>query len=232
MDTVGKYILHVMKFAGWYNNWLFSLIEPHLSGDILEVGAGIGNFTPFLAKKGEVVAIDINEDYLADLKKLVGKKVKVGLGDVEKGKYFFKKKIFDSVVCLNVLEHIGADKKAIRNMYELLKPGGKLILLVPAHRALFGILDENLGHKRRYTKNQLVKKVALAGFVFKDARYLNLLGSLGWYVNSKVLKRKILPLRQLKVFDKLSRPLLSLEKKMEPPFGLSVLAIAIKPVVH
>ncbi|MEK7113126.1 MAG: class I SAM-dependent methyltransferase [Patescibacteria group bacterium] len=226
MDKVGEVTLEIMKRAGWYNKWLFSTFAKDLGGRILEVGGGIGNFTRLLKIKGEVWSFDINKGYINKLKKIIGDKA--GFGDIENGKYFFGEKTFTNIICLNVLEHIKNDKKALENMNNLLAKDGKLVLLVPAHQPFRGSLDEALGHFRRYSKKGLSKKLALAGFRIYNLRYLNFSGGIGWFINSKVLGRKILSEKQLVFFDKMARPLLSLEKIIEPPFGLSILAVASK----
>ena len=226
MDEVGEATLRIMSLATLYNKWLFSTFEKDLGGRILEVGGGIGNFTRLLKAKGEVWSFDINKGYINKLKKIIGDKA--GFGDIENGKYFFGEKTFTGIICLNVLEHIKNDKKALENMNNLLAKDGKLVLLVPAHQAFYGSLDEALGHFRRYSKEGLSKKLALAGFKIYNLRYLNSPGGIGWFINSKVLGRKILSEKQLVVFDKMARPLLSLEKIIEPPFGLSILAVASK----
>lgn len=226
MDDIGAKTLKIMKTASWYNNWLFSMIAPDIKGEILEIGAGVGNFTSLLAKLGNVVTIDINQEYIKKLRKLIGENA--GFGDIESGKYFFKNREFDTIVCLNVLEHIKKDKQAILNMYNLLKVGGKLVLLVPAHQFNYGTLDVNLGHFKRYSKEPLKRKLKKTGFNINRVRYLNLLGAIGWFINARILKRKLLPKNQLSIFDKIARPFLVMEKVIEPAFGLSLLVIAEK----
>jgi SAM-dependent methyltransferase len=228
MDKTGRETLKIMRTVEWYNNWLFSLVEEHIKGDILEGGAGIGNFTSLLLKRGRVFAIDINKDCLKGLRKKFGSKVFIEFGDLEKGKFFSKTKKFDTIVCLNVLEHIKDDKKALENMFELLKPKGKLVLLVPAYQLFFGRLDEELGHFRRYSKPELTRKLTSLGFKICKSRYLNWLGGLGWFINARILGRKMLSKKQLVLFDKIARPFLKLEQVFEPPFGLSILVIAQK----
>lgn len=228
MDKTGKETLKIMKTVGWYNNWLYLLIKEHLKGEILEIGAGIGNFTNLLAKKGEVTAIDVSSEYIKELKNLHGEIAEIGFGDIEEGKYFFNNKEFDSAVCLNVLEHIKNDNKALKNIYNLLKPGGRFVLLVPAHSFAYGELDKNLGHERRYTIKGAKKKLKSAGFKIKKARYLNWIGLIGWFINNKILRRGVLPKKQLVLFDRIARPLLYLEKLINPPFGLSVFVVCEK----
>ncbi len=228
MDWVGSKSLEIMKSATSYNKWVFSFIEPYISGDILEIGGGIGNFTPLLLNNGRVVSIDIRKEYLPKIKKVTKGLAQVGLGDIEKNKYWFGGKKFDSAICLNVLEHIDDHKKALRNMYGLLKKGGYLCLLVPAHQLFFGKMDENLGHYRRYSKNSLKTLLRNTGFKIIKTKYLNPLGGLGWLLNSRVTKRKMVPVNQVKFFDWFARPFLLLEKYYDPPFGLSVLIIGKK----
>lgn len=226
MDRIGEETLRIMETAGWYNHWFFSMVEPDIKGEILEIGAGMGTFTRRLARLGRVTAIEINPTLIKRLEKIKG--LEAGFGDIERGKYFFKNKRFDSVICLNVLEHIKEDKEALSNMNKLLKTGGRLTLLAPAHQAAFGSLDKNLGHFRRYSKKQLLKKLVNSGFEVSKLRFLNWPGAIGWFINARILKRKLLPKNQLSIFDKLARPFLIGEKSIEPPFGLSLLAIAEK----
>lgn len=228
VDKTGKETLEIMRSVPWYNMWLFSFIEEYLHGNILEVGSGIGNFTMLLSKKGSVFATDIQTNYLKYLKKKFGKKVMVGYADIEKAKYFFKNESFDSIVCMNVLEHIENDDAALKNMFSLLKKGGRLFLLVPAHAISYGSLDVKLGHYRRYEKTQLVEKLKLSGFRKTKIRYLNSIAIFGWFINSRVFKKNIISKTQLSVFDKVARPVLLLEKIFPFPFGLSLLAVCWK----
>lgn len=227
---VGEYTLQVVKTASWYNRWLFSNFKGYLDGEILEVGAGIGNLTKLLLEKGEVTAIDYKISYLNKLKKIkvLGRRPKVGWGDIEKGRYFFSNKSFDCVVCTNVLEHIEDDLAALKNIFKLLKRGGRLILLVPFSQFAYGEIDKGLGHYRRYSKGEIEDKIKKAGFKLESIKYLNFLGIIGWFLNSKVFKRDTLPKNQLKLFNLLSRPFLYIERFVEAPIGLSILAICEK----
>lgn len=213
----GKKTLEIMSKAGWYNNWLLRQFSNHLNGDILEVGAGIGNFTSKLYKYGKVTAIDYDPNYK-----------NANYGDIEKGNYFFGKKSFDTIVCMNVLEHIKDDNQALKNMYDLLNKNGKLILLVPAHPWAFGKMDAELGHFRRYSKNEVTSLLIANHYSLIASHYLNWLGLIGWFVNAKILGRNIIPEKQLGVFDVIARPFLKIEELIRPPFGLSILVIAKK----
>jgi hypothetical protein len=136
------------------------------------------------------------------------------------------------VVCLNVLEHIEDDHRALVNARALLEPaGGRLILLVPAHARLFSPLDEKMGHFRRYGRADLSASLERAGFEVESVRWFNMLGMLGWWLNGRVLRRDRLPTRQLALYNLLSRYWLAAEKRSRLPVGLSLLAVARAPKV-
>jgi SAM-dependent methyltransferase len=225
MDKVGEYTLKIMKKAKWYNLWLLSFFSKYLKGDILEVGAGIGNFSGVLKTYGDVTAIDISKKYLNEYK-TTG--IMCGYGDIEKGRYFFRQKQFDSIVCLNVIEHIENDRKAFENIYKLLKHNGVSIVLVPAHRILFSRYDKLLGHYRRYNISQLRETIKDLGFQTVGIRYINWWGAIGWFIYMKFFKRVDFPEKELGIFDIIGKYLLWPEKIMKLPFGLSILLIVKK----
>jgi hypothetical protein len=109
----------------------------------------------------------------------------------------------------------------------VLQPGGRLVLLVPAMSALFGSLDVHLNHFRRYDQAALVDLVTRAGFDVQTVRYLNRPGVFGWWLNSRVLRRRVLPRGQLAAFGWI-QPLLKLEENGNPSFGMSLLVLALK----
>jgi 2-polyprenyl-3-methyl-5-hydroxy-6-metoxy-1,4-benzoquinol methylase len=228
MDKVGVETLKRMEKISFYNEWLVGNVKKYLGGEILEIGCGIGNMTEILIKYGNVTATDYDKYYIANAKKRLKNKVKVGFGDAETGKFFFKNRKFDVVINFNVLEHIKNDEAAIENMGNVLKKGGKLAIVTPAHKILFGTLDKNLDHYRRYSKDDISEKFVKAGFAVAEVKYLNWFGALGWFVNSRILHRRILPSKQLGIFGKIARPFLFLEKYVSPPFGLSVLIVGVK----
>ena len=228
-DIVGSETLDVMKEAKNYNSWLLSLIKPYLGKNILEAGAGTGNFSNNLQKYGELTLVDYDNDYV---KKLQKKGFNAGFGDLEKGKFFFSKNTkFDSIVNLNVLEHIDDDNKVLRNFYSLLEDGGHLILLTPAHQFAYSKIDKNLGHFRRYEIEDLSEKLQNVGFNIIQSRYLNILGLFGWFVSGKVLRNSQIKLNQVGIFELISRPILFFEKLISFDFGLSVFFIAKKTSV-
>jgi len=231
-ETAGLRTLRIMEGAGTYNKWLYDQCEKHLGRRILETGSGIGNITKLLLDRDEIVATDIIDFYLNELRLNFSafqnvKVRKLNLLDEDAVRGTAKNFEIDTVLSLNVLEHIQNDLRALRNINCLLNLEGHLVLLVPAHQALFSGIDRHLGHFRRYSRPGLRDRLEQSGFEIVELRYLNLIGAIGWFVNGKLLRRKLLPSRQIRVFDLVVK-LLAFEKWIYPPFGLSVLAIARK----
>lgn len=220
----GTQTLESMSQAVWYNQWTLKKFENYLKGEILEVGCGIGNFTKDLKKYGEVWAIDINEIYIKQTAALV--RDRVGIGDIEKGEYFFGDKKFDCIVCINVLEHIKNDRLALENMYKLLNTGGYLILLVPAFNFLYGEIDKSIGHFTRYERLDLKNLLNKVGFKIIKVRIINFLGGIGWWISSKLLSADKIDEGKIKIFNFIAPFVLPLEDILEPPLGTSILVIA------
>ncbi len=137
---------------------------------------------------------------------------------------------FDTAVCLRVLEHVEDDVQALTNLNRLLRPAGRLVLLVPACLCLYGTVDVALGHSRRYSSQELTSKLQRAGFEIEQSRHMKLLAVFGWFYNNRVIHRKEESLRQVLFFDRAIVPWLSrVEKGFSPPIGLSLVALSRKP---
>ena len=222
--------LQNMKRLHRYNRWIFSKFQPFLGRRVLEIGSGIGNITKFLLDRDLVIATDVEPKYLSLLKNIFGKykkftveRLSIPGAEIERYRSYH----IDSVICFNVLEHIEQDKAALRNIYDLLEPGGRFLLLVPSHPWLYGSLDQHLGHHKRYRKRELRSMLEAMGFRVIYLRYFNRIGILGWFLNSKVLRRKRLSSLQLRIYN-LFVPLFKLETLFPLPFGTSLLAVGEK----
>src|SRR5215813_1586639 len=214
-----------------YNHWIYESISHALGRRVLEVGSGTGNITQFLcAEEREVTATDIVPRYRNELERLFSAypNVRVEKFDLTApAPDAFTVDPFDSIVCLNVLEHIEDDLFALAQMRDSLAAGGKLALLVPAHRVLYGAFDRAVGHFRRYEKPELADKLKKTGFAVREMKFFSLAAALPWLINGRLLKRDYLPMGQANLANRLV-PLLKLERLIGPPCGLSLIAIAQK----
>jgi 2-polyprenyl-3-methyl-5-hydroxy-6-metoxy-1,4-benzoquinol methylase len=110
---------------------------------------------------------------------------------------------FDTIFALNVVEHIPDHEQALRNAMKMLRPGGKVVILVPAFQFLFNGFDKQLDHQRRYTRKTLKKLIEGSGFKLKSTQYFNFIAILGWYISGNILKKEMIPGGQMKLYDKL-----------------------------
>lgn len=232
---VGKNTLQRVRLMKNNNKWVFKQIKPYLGKNVLEVGSGIGNVSKFLIDpKRQLVLTDIKKDYLEHLqRRFIGNpKVKIILHDIVSSPLpkILSLKI-DTVVCINVLEHIKDDDQALKNIYKILGKKGCLILIVPALKILYGSLDKELDHFRRYEKKELIKKLRSKGFKIEKIYYHNFISSLGWFINSHIFKQKIMGAFQVGLLDKFIPLLAKIEERLKVPFGLSLIAIAKKRVL-
>jgi SAM-dependent methyltransferase len=134
----------------------------------------------------------------------------------------------DTVICINVLEHLADDERVLRGFFDALVPGGHAIILVPAHPALYTGVDQALGHHRRYRAQDLQTRLRDAGFAVVSCRGFNRLGSLGWFVSGKLLRRTTLSARQMKTYERLL-PLAKLIENVPLLPHLSLIAVGRKP---
>lgn len=214
-----------------YNHWIYEQIAHAIGRRVLEVGSGTGNITQFLCADGrEVMATDVVPSYRNELERLFknNPNVRVSRFDLNaEAPQEFVANPFDSIICLNVLEHIENDVFALSQMRDSLAPGGRLALLVPAHQLLYGAFDRAVGHFRRYEKRELAIKLEKVGLTVREMKFFSLAAALPWLINGRLLKRDYLPAGQASLANRLV-PLLKLERLIGPPCGLSLIAIAQK----
>ncbi|MBK7645177.1 MAG: glycosyltransferase [Planctomycetes bacterium] len=203
-DEYGSKILVRMSNVPKFNRWMANTVRPFLGARVLEIGSGIGNMTRQLCPRDRYTATDINPHYLDFLERgfdgrpyLDVRKLDLTLSaDFEPlaGKY-------DTVVCLNVLEHLADEDAALSNIRSALEPGGRAIILVPRGPGLYGTLDEALGHVRRYTRETLRAAMDRNGFEMQELFEFNRVTSPGWWWNGKVLRRRNFSRLQLKILN-------------------------------
>ncbi len=213
-----------------YNEWIYGMLRPYLGSRILEIGCGTGNLTGYLARHGRVMAVDMHGGYLAEARRRLGRLKGLAFRKVNLERPLSPLRPFgaDTIVCVNVLEHIQDDHGVLEQCRGLLGPGGRLLLFVPAFQFLYGSMDKSYGHFRRYSHAELKEKVARAGFRVEYCRYLNLLGVAGWWWNGKMLKKKIIPKSQMMLYDAVVRFSSKIERFLPKPIGLSLYCVGLK----
>jgi SAM-dependent methyltransferase len=230
-DERGAAILSSMSHVQRFNRWMADLLMNEVGDSVLEIGAGIGNLTIHLLPRPRYVATDINPYHLGYLRNLAFNRPYLEvrrLDLVQAADFMALTGQFDTVLCLNVLEHVPDEAAAWRNIYSALRPGGRAIVLVPQGRWLYSSLDDELEHMKRYEKSELAEAVRGAGFELVSLRDYNKAGVPGWFVNGRLLKRRHFSLLQLKIFNTLT-PLLRYVDAYAPWHGLSVIAVARRP---
>lgn len=197
----GTETLEVISEADKFNFWMYQTIRPFCKGKILEIGSGIGNISQFFLKENvDITLSDFDSSYFPLLKSKFKEHQNLnGIHridfSVKNPEELYPKLIgqFDTVFALNVVEHIEDHEQAMINAYKFLKPGGNVVILVPAFQFLFNGFDKQLGHYRRYTEKSLKNLMVSAGFEVIHSTYFNFIGTLGWYVSGNILRKKMIP---------------------------------------
>jgi glycosyltransferase involved in cell wall biosynthesis/protein-L-isoaspartate O-methyltransferase len=228
----GAKILDSLAGTKRFNRWMADTVRPLVGTRVLELGAGIGNMTQHVARGRKIyVASDIDAEHIARLRvRFRGRpNLEIRRCDLRDAADFQPLLgSFDSVVCLNVVEHVDDDLGALRNIFSALKPGGRAIILVPQDQKAYGTLDEVLGHCRRYSEAQLRARMVEAGFEVERVLHFNRVTRPGWRFNGQVLKRRSFGRFQLKVFDTLV-PLWRLIDGYLPWQAVSLIAVGVVP---
>ncbi len=217
--------LDSLEHAPNYADWIYSLCEQHLGTEVLEVGAGHGSLTRRLMADRFVTALDMSKGCVDVLEEQLGHRpnVEVVHGDAMT---FVRGEHYDSAVVVNVLEHIPDDLGALRSIASSLRPGGRLLVFAPAFDGLYSEFDRRIGHLRRYRRAQLVELADQAGLSVREARYVNPLGGIGWWLVARQLGQRPTP-SHIRIIDRLFVPMLrQLDRRQPASFGQSVFLVA------
>jgi SAM-dependent methyltransferase len=223
-----------MKKAANYYAWIADKFRPLLGSRVLDVGGGHGPHLEHVVAPGRfVMSLDLSPDCVAAMaSRFANAAFEARVGDITDPSVAesLADRDFDTILCVNVLEHIADDLAALVNMRRILaQTGGKLFLFVPAHRWLFGTPDQLAGHLRRYSRKALVERVVEAQFRVSNAYYFNSLGAIPYFVNARMLRPRTLGGSvdaQIVVYDRIVVPLLRrVERFPRLPFGQSLIAV-------
>jgi SAM-dependent methyltransferase len=220
--------LDILRDLYNYNHWLFNRVRPFIRGRVCEVGCGIGTTTQFLLNFESVTCLEPSFDSFLEARSRFRRhtNVRVIHGPIEScPNPDVPTAGFDTVICLNVLEHLADDVDALGRMARLCSEKGRVIILVPAHMSAFGKLDESFGHYRRYNKRSLGKVFTAAGLCVRYSFYMNAAGYFGWLLQSRILKRTQISPESGRLFNRMV-PLLDVAERLcPPPFGQSVVLV-------
>jgi glycosyltransferase involved in cell wall biosynthesis/phospholipid N-methyltransferase len=225
-DGHGGEILLRLNRAPRFSRWMADVIRPYVASRVLEIGAGIGNLTMHLVPRKVYWATDLNPEYLGTLERLRANRpyLRIARVDATDANSFPTEQLFDTVIFLNVLEHLTDDAGALRNVYAALENGGTAVVLVPSGPELYGTLDEVLGHCRRYTEKQVSEVGQAAGFKLERVLKFNRPGVIAWWLNGKILRRTTFGLAQIRLLNLLT-PLFRVLDPWLPLPPLSLIAI-------
>jgi glycosyltransferase involved in cell wall biosynthesis len=227
----GARILDTLANTPRFNAWMAEVIKPFIGCHVLELGAGIGNLTMHILRgRLSYVATDIDPEHIARLQTRFqnNPKLQTGKCDLTSGEDFrrFNGKM-DTVICLNVVEHVRDDELALHNISSSLARGGRAVVLVPQGQSIYGTLDEVLGHHRRYSETELRAKMERAGFRIEMVLHFNRVATPAWCVNGQLFKKRTFGRFQLWIFDHLVWMWRVLDNFL-PWRSVSLIAIGVK----
>ena len=225
----GKVALDALEQAPRFNLWMYDAIRPYLAGRLAELGAGRGNLSKLLRRHGQLLVTDYRTDYLQELCERwehldqlhVAPLDLTAPGDYEVLREFKP----DTIVCLNVLEHIEDDRAVLRALSKVLAAGCRMVFLVPFNPRLFSEFDRQIGHFRRYDKGELEGKMTEAGFTVERQFFFNKVGVLAWWVGNKLTGQRTITSWQLKLYNVLT-PIFRRLDRLLPMSGLSTVVVA------
>lgn len=223
--------LGAMEEARRYHAWILSYFRPYLGKRVLEVGAGTGTFAERLCQaspESELFLFEPAGNLYPALEERFRSHATVHTARASLDERATTLGV-DTMVMVNVLEHIEDDEACLKLAGHVLAPGGNLLLFVPALQLIYGSLDRSMDHFRRYGRRELAQKLRMAGFRIRRIRYFNLPGVVAWGVYSRLLKRTTVEAGDVRFYDRWMVPALSkIEGWVEPPIGQSLLAVAQK----
>lgn len=228
--------LEAMSFAENYHRWILDIFQPYLGSRLVEVGAGTGAFSELILERrpASLSLVEPSEMYLILTERLAGVKTET---EVKTYHSIFSRVAPeiaaagrpDSIIYVNVLEHVPDDEAELRAVRETLADGGRVFLFVPALRWLYGSFDEQVGHFRRYTKPELEEKCRRAGFRVLEAGYLDLPGVLPWWLKYCVVKSPSMEPGVVRFYDRYFIPFIkAAETLVRPPIGKNLFLVAEK----
>ena len=220
--------LEAMTFAVNYHRWIIQEFAPYVGEVVAEVGAGNGSVSQLLLERNpkSIHAFEPSDNLYPTLAKALNHDARAqAIHDFFSARDGQK---FDTIIYINVLEHIDDDRSELATAFAALNPGGHLLVFVPALSWLYSRHDKDIGHFRRYSKAELVAAVADVGFGVVKARYFDVAGIIPWYLNFVVLRNSVGE-KSVALYDHWIVPLMSrVESVLTPPIGKNILLVGRK----
>lgn len=213
------------------DQWLYEEIAPYLGQRILEIGCGLGNLARHLTDRQLYLGTETSDESINHVSHEFAGRANMlfAVADATSpGFVAFGQLGIDTIFSLNVFEHIEDHEAALGNAAAILQPGGRLILVVPAHMALYGSIDRAIGHYRRYDKRMMAGLFGRAGLHLVAQRYINAPGALGWWANGRLRRQETPPAGQLRLFNRVVPLIKAIERAVPMPFGVSLLAVGCR----
>jgi len=230
--------LEAMDNAANYHRWILEIFEPFLGNHLVEVGAGLGSFSQLILERHPCQTLSLvepsnrmYEDLVANAQRLsTATRIYTYHGTFPQCAPLIKSnQAPDSIIYVNVLEHIADDKLELEAIRETLSASGHVFLFVPALAWLFGAFDERVGHLRRYTKSEMEEKLKAAGFKIILSKYFDFPGIGPWWVKYCLLRSATMEPAGVRLYDRFVVPAARrIESIISPPLGKNVIAIAQK----
>lgn len=231
--------LEAMAFAENYHRWILQIFEPYLGAHLVEVGAGIGSFSELILSQHPCQTLSLvepsaamHQELEASARRLNTRSTRVETYNttfIEASARISARQPPDSVIYVNVLEHIAEDERELRAVRQTLSGGGRMFLFVPALPWLYGTFDERIGHVRRYSKPELEEKLRRAGFKIIKSDYFDFLGIAPWWIKYRLLKSDTMESSAVRFYDRFIIPVARrVESLVAPPIGKNIILVAEK----
>ncbi|HAH49266.1 methyltransferase domain-containing protein [Gimesia sp.] len=220
-----------------YYQWSIELVAPWLGKRVLDAGCGIGNATEQLRAYAEyVLAVDLSPENMKVLQHRFADDphVECAQFDLDENMEEIASRNIDSIVCFDVLEHVEDDQGLLDQFFNMVQPGGHLLIKVPAGRWLYGSVDIASAHFRRYIKSELKQKALQSGWQIKKIHYMNIFGVIPYFIKSRILRKqanfsRTMSTRQLARIKRMLPIFKIIDRFIGPPIGQSLILIAQKP---
>lgn len=214
-----------------YRQYEYDMVSPHVGRSLLEIGSGLGHFSEQFAGRLDYLAVSDNDPYCVEqLRKRYTANADVEVLDLALPADIKIRQKVDTVVMMNVLEHIQEDVQALKDLAAVVEPGGRIVIWVPGYMQLYGEFDRKVGHVTRYTPSTLAATVKGAGLQAEVLKPINFLGGIAWWAAVRRGGAGYPDPRLVKIYDRTVIPLTrGIERLIRPPFGQTVFCVARVP---